>query len=140
MIMRSSVLLLALVAIVAVVAQTPFALLEAEHGCPDSNPGLVNFTISYSEGAVVKVSPPKKKAHPGDALRFNLFGKFGKLVGVDGKDTPAEWIDGEGKNLRFYVCVPSDILPEDVDEVDYEYGVTAEGSHPLDPVVTIHRF
>jgi hypothetical protein len=130
MIMRSYVPLTALVASVALLSFKLWA--AAPHSCAGS--GTRTLTIIYN-AAGIHVSPPEKTVQAGNILRFNLFGTSGKLVSVSGKSSGASWISGSGSNLKFYVCVPGD-QPDG----DYNYRVEAEGSPPLDPVITIHNF
>lgn len=132
MIMRSNVLLVLLVSVAGVGFWT---LREPGHGCPGTHPALTNVTITYTP-AGINVSPPTANAQKGGVLRFNLFGAFGTNVAVKGKAGTApdpSWIDASGNNLKFFVCVPDTAEADD----EYQYGVMADGSPPLDPVVRI---
>ena len=132
MIMRRILLLFLLVGIAGCTSKV------AGHGCSGHHPNLTTITIVYST-AKITVSPKRPKGYEGGVLRFNLFGKTGNLVAATGKDPEDAWISGSGKNLKFYVCVPPDLLPEGVDEADYEYDASAAGSPTLDPMVRIRK-
>lgn len=132
MITRSNALL---ILVIAVIAQGVWAVKPPEHRCPGSHPAMTNITITYTPGGI-NVSPPMANAEKGGVLRFNLFGTFGTDVTVKGKPETSpdpSWIDKSGSNLRFYVCVPDNVKKGD----KYKYGITADGSPPLDPVVRI---
>ena len=112
-------------------------------GCPNIPPNvppkLVPININYNPQGIT-VAPDPACARLGDVLRFNLTPPEGALVAVKGKTSEDEWLKGAGKNHHFFVIVPLDLLPKDVDEKDFSYGVTTDDLPPLDPVVTVHRW
>ncbi len=129
--LRYSALLFILAALTGCAPKPP------THSC--KNPGIVPIGIHYGT-AELRVEPANKDAELGDALKFNLIGDLGIAVEVSPKDSGDTWLQGDGKNRFFIVCVPEDVLPTELDEKEFGYEVTVEGIGILDPVVTIHRF
>lgn len=132
MIMRRILLLILLIGVAGCTVKA------AGHNCPGKHPKIKNITIVYSK-AKISVSPKRPIAYEGGVLRFNLFGKTGKLVKATGKTNDDNWISGSGTKGKFFVCVPSDLLPKDVIKAEYEYDASAAGSPTLDPVVRIRK-
>jgi hypothetical protein len=133
MITRSNALL---VLLIAVLAQAPWTLIEPPTPCPDANPGFVQINIFYN--STTTSAPSIKIAHHGDVLKFNLLGKPDVNVEVTGKESDDQWINKNGNEKHFFVCVPSEIDHPH----DYEYSVDPDDTPPfepplLDPVVRI---
>ena len=137
MIMRVTVSLICVLALSACTGYGVKSAKECRKG-PHGPPRLVPITIVYTPSKVVE-NPGRACARPGDTLWFKLKGQPGKLVAVEGKDVADAWISGNGKNTWFFVPVPLNVLAPAVDEKDFEYKITAEGSLPLDPVVRVKR-
>jgi hypothetical protein len=130
MIMRSSVLLLGLVAVISLFG---LQFLGPPYPCTSPSPAIKNVTIMYNPAGIT-VAPPTQHARQGDVIRFNLFGTAGTMVAVQGKNSAASWINESGNNIFFYECVDEEQAPG-----DYEYRVEAYGSPSLDPVFVIHK-
>ena len=129
------------VSLLLLVALSACASLQSTKSCPSwpsGPPKLVPININYNSNGIV-VAPPKACARPGDVLRFKIFGAANVPVTVNGKAPADAWVKGSGKNKWFYVIVPHDLLPDDVDEKTYNYKVSATGSPDLDPEVRIRR-
>ena len=121
------------------------------HGCPGSNPGITPINIKYN-GSTIKAEPDKKEVHQGDVIRFNLVYTGTQhpepevLVSTAGKNPPSGWLNGSGEkkagnpaSTRFYICVPTDLVPDDEEEEEYQYSVNAVEHTELDPVVTVRH-
>ena len=110
---------------------------------PQGPPRLIPVNIIYTPDKIV--DPGMKCARPGDVLWFRLNGKPDKDASVEGKTANDIWIQGSGKIFPrqregwFFVPVPVDVIPDNVEEEDFGYTIRVDGSPDLDPEVRIRH-
>lgn len=114
------------------------------HNCEEGDrqgPKVKQVNINYMTPDIV-VEPGTICVQPGDVLKFKLNGNPNIEVRVEGKGVGDEWIKGDnnGKNQAFFVLVPDDLLPEQVEDPmrSYYYSVIIDGVDH-DPEVRVKR-
>mgnify|MGYP001819082475 FL=1 len=114
------------------------------HNCEEGDrhgPEVKQVNINYMTPDIV-VQPMRICVQPGDVLKFKLNGNPHIEVRVEGKGIVDEWINGDnsGKNQAFFVLVPDDLLPEQVEDPmrSYYYSVIIDGVDH-DPEVRVKR-
>lgn len=115
-----------------------------EHNCEEGDtrgPEVKQVNINYMTPDIV-VEPGTVCVQPGDVLKFKLNGNPKVFVEVKGKGAGDGWIAGNnaGKKHAFFVLVPDDLLPEEVDDPlrVYYYSVIIDGVDK-DPEVRVKR-